>query len=175
MQTGEKISSRVTLWDAYFPALLALSGDIERAEAAQFAWDWLWNKHGLIPVAYHYDTDSVEDPYYQLNPEVIESAYYLWHLTGDSTYSRMVDQYYSDLKAYCRNDVAFAHVKDVTSKEKDDQMATFFIAETMKYCWLTFDNETPVNPSNYVFTTEAHPFKIDNFDKNLAKSRLNFN
>lgn len=124
-------------------------------------------------MAYNYGTDSIIDPYYQLNPEVIESAYYLWHFTGDSLYYRMVEKYYADVKKYCRTDIAYAHVKDITTKEQDDQMATFFIAETMKYFYLTFDPDAPVNPSEYVFTTEAHPFKIGHFDKDLAMVRLN--
>ena len=41
MDTGEKTSSVVTLYDAFFPAVLSLSGDIARAERFQKTWDWL--------------------------------------------------------------------------------------------------------------------------------------
>jgi hypothetical protein len=42
-------------------------------------------------------------------------------------------------------------------------METFFIAETMKYCYLTFQRSCPVNADDYVFSTEAHPFKKSHF------------
>jgi hypothetical protein len=41
-----------TLWDAYFPALLSLSSDLQRAKASDNTWDFLWDKHGLIPMVY---------------------------------------------------------------------------------------------------------------------------
>jgi mannosidase alpha-like ER degradation enhancer 1/mannosidase alpha-like ER degradation enhancer 2 len=48
------------------------------------------------------DKDSIINPFYQLNPEAIESAYYLWHYTGDSRYFHRVKKYYGDVKKYCK-------------------------------------------------------------------------
>ena len=39
MATGRKVSSEVTLWDAFFPGLLALSGDLARSARGDAAWD----------------------------------------------------------------------------------------------------------------------------------------
>ena len=172
MNTGEKVNSEVTLWDAYFPALLALSGDIERAKKADDAWDFLWNKYGLIPMVYNYDKDTVINPFYQLNPEVIESAYYLWHYTGDSLYYNRVKKYYTDIKKYCRTEVAYSHIENVLTMQKKDEMETFFIAENMKYFYLTFSKNTSVNLDEYVFNTEAHPFKKNNFKAGEINKRL---
>jgi Glycosyl hydrolase family 47 len=172
MYTGKKLNATVTLWDAYFPALLVLSGDTSRARQADNAWDFLWNKEGLIPVGYDYDKDSITDPFYQLNPEVIESAYYLWHFTGDSLYYNRARKYYADLKKYCRTDIAYCHIESVVSKKQKDEMETFFIAETMKYFYLIFNGAPQVNPDDYVFSTEAHPFKKSNFDPEKVKARL---
>ncbi len=172
MNTGKKVNSGVTLWDAYFPALLALSGDLERAKKADDAWDFLWNKQGLIPMVYDYDKDSIVNPFYQLNPEVIESAYYLWHYTGDSLYYNRVKKYYEDVKKYCRTDLAYCHVENVITKKKKDDMETFFIAETMKYFFLTFSPKPPVNMEDYVFNTEAHPFKKSSFKPGEVNRRL---
>jgi hypothetical protein len=38
-------------------------------------------------------------------------------------------------------------------------METFFLAETMKYLYLTFAMADGINPDTYVFSTEAHPFR----------------
>ena len=165
----------VTLYDAFFQAVLAMSGDIERAEKNQATWDWLWNQYGLEPMIYDYDAAVPTYPVYDLNPEIIESAYYLYHYTGKEKYKQMVEQYWSDIKQYCRTDVAFASIKDVQSMEKKDYMPTFFFAETLKYFYLTFTLEEGVfNLNDYIFTTEAHPFKQSSFDIEEAQVRLGF-
>jgi hypothetical protein len=172
MYSGKKIKSEVTLWDAYFPALLALSGDLPRAKKSMDAWDCLWSKNGLVPMVYDYEKDSVVNPFYQLNPEVIESTYYLWHFTGDSTYYKRIKKYYMDIKEYCRTEIAYCHIEDVVSKKQKDEMETFFIAESMKYFYLTFHSKSNINPSDYVFSTEAHPFKKSIFLRELVQKRL---
>lgn len=174
MNTGRKVNADVTLWDAYFPGLLALSGDLPRAEAGQASWDRLWDKHGLIPMGYNYDTDTVTNPYYQLNPELIESTYYLWRLTGNPRYQEEIAKYYADLKRHCRNETAYSHIEDVRTMKKADEMETFFIAETLAYLYLSFSNDCPVNPADYVFSTEAHPFRKRDFDPAVAAVRLGF-
>jgi hypothetical protein len=174
MYTGRKVSSEVTLWDAFFPGLLALSGDIPRAEASQSSWDALWDQHGLIPMGYDYDKNRITNPYYQLNPELIESTFYLWRLTGNPRYLDEIAKYYADIKKFCRNDTAYCHIEDVTTMKKADEMETFFIAETLNYCYLSFAPDCPVNPADYVFSTEAHPFRKSDFDPAAAAARLGF-
>lgn len=165
----------VTLYDAFFPAVLALSGDLERAEKNQATWDWLWNQYGLEPMIYDYDRAVPTYPVYDLNPEIIESAYYLYHYTGKEKYKKMVEQYWSDIKQYCRTDVAFASIEDVQTMKKKDYMPTFFFAETMKYFYLTFTlEEGDFNLDDHIFTTEAHPFNRSSFDKEEARVRLGF-
>lgn len=174
MNTGRKVNADVTLWDAFFPGLLALSGDMARAEASQASWDRLWDLHGLIPMGYNYDTGKVTNPHYQLNPELIESTFYLWRLTGNTRYLEEIAKYYSDIKRYCRNDTAYCHIEDVTTMRKADEMETFFIAETLCYCYLSFAPDCAVNPANCVFSTEAHPFRKSDFDPATAAVRLGF-
>jgi Glycosyl hydrolase family 47 len=174
MYTGRKVSADVTLWDAFFPGLLALSGDMPRAEASQASWDRLWDLHGLIPMGYDYDKGSITNPYYQLNPELIESTFYLWRLTGNPRYLDEIAKYYADIKRFCRNDTAYCHIEDVRTMKKVDEMETFFIAETLKYCYLSFASDCPVNPADYVFSTEAHPFRKSDFDPAKAAVRLGF-
>lgn len=174
MYTGRRVSTDVTLWDAFFPGLLAISGDMPRAEASQASWDRLWDQHGLIPMGYDYERDKITNPYYQLNPELIESTFYLWRLTGNPRYLGEIAKYYADIKRFCRNDTAYCHVEDVRTMKKADEMETFFIAETLKYCYLSFAPDCPVNPADYVFSTEAHPFRKGSFDPATAAERLGF-
>jgi mannosyl-oligosaccharide alpha-1,2-mannosidase len=39
-------------------------------------------------------------------------------------------------------------------------MESFFLAETMKYLYLSQDPDMPIDLKKYVFNTEAHPMKI---------------
>jgi hypothetical protein len=95
MHTGERVSSVVTLWDAFMPALLAVSGHLEEAASLQQTWDWLWNRNGLEPMVYDYAADSILNPGYDLNPEIIESAWTLWELTGEQKYMEMLKEHLS--------------------------------------------------------------------------------
>jgi Glycosyl hydrolase family 47 len=172
MNTGRKVSSRVMLYDAFFPGLLALSGDLPRAEASEAAWDTVWSRHGLIPMEYDYDAQRVTNPHYELNPELIESTFYLWRLTRDPRYLAMEARYYADLRRYCRTDIAYTHIGDVVTKRKVDEMETFFIAETMKYFYMAFAPDCPFNPETCVFSTEAHPFPKANFREDRIRKAL---
>jgi mannosidase alpha-like ER degradation enhancer 1/mannosidase alpha-like ER degradation enhancer 2 len=173
MHTGEETSTVVTLYDAFFPAILAQSGDLRRAEKNQATWYGLWNKYGLEPMVYDYATGEPNYPAYDLNPEIFESAYYLYHITGEEKYLRMVETMWSDLKKYCRTEVAYSSVEDVRTMKRKDYMPTFFFAETLKYLYLTFTETTgSFNLDDCVFTTEAHPFMKSSFDPDEMKRRL---
>jgi hypothetical protein len=158
MYTGERTSSVVTLWDAFMPALLAISGHLSEAADLQESWDWLWNKNGLEPMIYDYRADTILNPEYDLNPKIIESAWYLWELTGEERYMEMIKGYYADLMEYCSTDLAFIAIQDVRSKEQGDYMATYFLAETLKYLYLAFADQDMYNLESVVFSTEAHPY-----------------
>jgi hypothetical protein len=50
----------------------------------------------------------------------------------------------------------FAIIHDVESGDLENRMESFFLAETLKYLYLTFDSDNWVNAGNYIFNTEAH-------------------
>lgn len=175
MHSGKKTSSVVTLYDAFFPALLVLSGDKLNATRNQQSWDELWNRYGLEPTVYDYRKKTPNYPVYDLNPEIIESAYYLYHFTKDTIYLKMAMKYWEDIKKHCRTDVAFTRVDDVRTMKQGDHMATFFFAETMKYLFLIFgEDNNKIMFNDYIFTTEAHPFRRATFNQDYVKQRLGF-
>ena len=162
MDSGERTSSVITLYDAFMPALLVLSGDTDRAERAQQTYDHVWRIHGLEPTAYDYTKHEVRAGDYDLNPEIIESAYYLYYFTGKPKYREMAARYWADIKKHCRTDVAFTSIEDVRTMKQKDYMPTFFFAETMKYLYLNFSDPDGLL-DDVVFNTEAHPFRTYNF------------
>jgi len=174
METGVKESSVITLYDAFFPAILAISGDMERAQKLHDTWDYVWNKFGLEPTLFDYKKDTSHYPVYDLNPEIIESAYYLYHFTNDNKYLLRNVNYWSDIKMYCKNDLAFNSIENVVNKEMKDYMPTYLFAETLKYLYLTFSYCTgEFKFDEYIFTTEAHQFKRASFIKEEASVNLN--
>jgi len=158
MASGKRTASVITLYDAYFPAVLALSGDLGSAAKSQEAFHQVWTGFGLEPMVYDYQEKEILNPSYNLNPEIIESAYYLYYFTGEDKYKDMVRQYFNDLMKWCRTDIAFTCIQDVRTKEQKDHMETFFLAETMKYFYLAFADQEMYNLETAVFSTGAHPF-----------------
>jgi hypothetical protein len=163
MNTGEMMNRIVTLYDAYFPAVLVLSQKVNQAADFQDSWFWLWNQNGLEPMVYDYGIDSITNPSYDLNPEIAESAYYLYYYTRDEKYMQMNVTIFEDLLKYCKYDVAYTSIANVKTKERADELPTFFFAETLKYLYLTFSGEYDNFLDEHVLNTEAHPFKKLNF------------
>ena len=157
MTTGKRTASTSGALDAFFPALLALGGDLNRARALQDSMFKMWQKEGIEPEVYNYKTDKIEEGGYPLRPEIVESAFYLYRYTKDPKYLVMGKQMFEDLVKYCRTDVAYAGLKDVRTKEKSDYMHSFLFAETFKYFYLLFAPEKTLDLDKIVFNTEAHP------------------
>ena len=171
--TGAVVSHTTNVWDAYFPGLLALSGDLISAARHQDAWDSAWRRYGMLPERFDYVTHAIETPTYTLNPEIMESAWYLSRYTHDPKYKARVWRYYQDLRRCCRTDTAYTVANAATGKQ-GDLMETFFIAETLKYIWLTFAGDRVLNPNEWVLSTEAQPFRRADFHHAEAARRLGY-
>ncbi|MBK7215234.1 MAG: glycoside hydrolase family 47 protein [Bacteroidales bacterium] len=98
---------------------------------------------------------------YELRPENLEGAYYLYHYTGNVKYLEMGKAMFDNLVKYCKNDVGFCALSDVRTFEKKDEMESFFLAETLKYAFLLFDNGASLDFNKVIFNTEAHPYLRD--------------
>ncbi len=161
MTSGARIASRYGALDAFLPGLLALSGDVPRARRLQDSGFSMWNAHGIEPEAWDYRAKKVLSPGYPLRPEIIESAWYLYRLTGDARYRDMGRKMFDDFVRHTRTDAGFAALADVVTKEKKDDMESFVLAETFKYFYLLFADPALLDPRETVLTTEAHPLRIE--------------
>ena len=79
MNTGVRTATNYGALDAFFPAVLALSGDIDRAARLQASSRKMWRQYGIEPEEIDYQKWEVVSPGYPLRPEIIESTYYLHH------------------------------------------------------------------------------------------------
>ena len=159
MQTGERTKTEYGALDAFFPGLLALSGDLERARRLQASSFKMWNLYGIEPETLDYKTMRVIAGSYHLRPEIVESTYYLYHYTGNPEYRRMGEKMFDDFVKYCRVDSGYAALADVVTKQQLDEMQSFVLAETFKYFYLLFASPETLQFDKVIFNTEAHPLK----------------
>lgn len=161
MDTGERTQTTYGALDAFMPGVLVLAGDIETAKKVQESNFKMWQLHGIEPEGLDYISMEVKWAGYPLRPENIESAYYLYKATGDQKYLDMGKAMFQSLVQYCRVEDGYAALSSVLTKEKSDDMESFFLAETMKYAYLLFADDKVFDLDKHVFNTEAHPMRID--------------
>jgi len=157
MNSGKRVGTDFGALDAFFPGELALSGDLDRAKRLEESCYRMWTKWGVEPEALNYSNMKIVEKGYALRPEIIESAYYLYHFTKNPRYLEMGDTFFNSIMKYCRTDVAYAALSDVEGKTKTDRMESFFLAETLKYLYLLFAPSDTLDLTKVVFNTEAHP------------------
>ncbi|HEV8660605.1 MAG TPA: glycoside hydrolase family 47 protein [Thermoanaerobaculia bacterium] len=152
MTTGKRTATQFGALHAFLPAVLALGGDARRAARLQSSCFRMWQLHGIEPEVIDYATMKVVHPGYPLRPEIIESAYYLHNAAMGKTF-------FDALIKYCRTDAGYTTLKSVVTKEKDDLMPSYFLAETLKYLYLIFATDAKIDLDRVVFNTEAHPLR----------------
>jgi mannosidase alpha-like ER degradation enhancer 2 len=160
MNTGRRLTTQYGALDAFMPALLALGGDLPRAKALQESGLGMWRLNHIEPEALDYAQMKVLSGGYALRPEIIESAYYLNHYTGDPRYRAMGREFFEDFVRYCRTDAGYAALKDVRTKTQADSMESFVFAETFKYYYLLFAPKDALDFDAVTFNTEAHPLRL---------------
>jgi mannosidase alpha-like ER degradation enhancer 2 len=158
METGRRTATTFGSLHAFFPAILALGGDLPHATRLQDSCFRMWTLHGIEPEEMDYRTLTATSPRYELRPEIVESAYYLYHYTKDPKYLEMGRTIFEDLVRYCRTGEGYTVLTSVVTHEKGDRMHSFFLAETLKYLYLLFAPEA-LDFDAIVFNTEAHPLR----------------
>ncbi|KAJ7064868.1 glycoside hydrolase family 47 protein [Mycena amicta] len=109
-----------------------------------------YNEHGFYITA----------PYYILRPEVLESNFHAWRVTGNTTYLDRAGSAIDSFNKYLNSTVGFAALNDVDDPTQGqiDDTQSFWFAEVLKYLYLTFDDPSRISLDNYVFNTECQPF-----------------
>ncbi|CAJ0566861.1 unnamed protein product, partial [Mesorhabditis spiculigera] len=100
---------------------------------------------------------------YILRPEVIEGWFYLWRLTGKQMYRDWVWDAVESMEKWCKREKGYVGLQNVYKPEQgaDDVQQSFFLAETLKYAYLTFTEDTVMALDAWVFNTEAHPLPVN--------------
>jgi mannosyl-oligosaccharide alpha-1,2-mannosidase len=106
---------------------------------------------------------NVDDPRYILRPEAIESVFIMYRITGDKSWQDTAWRMFERIERVSRTEIAAAAIPDITKTGADleqmDSMESFFLAETLKYFYLCFEDFSIVSLDDYVLNTEAHPLR----------------
>ena len=149
---------------AFYPGVLALIGKTEEATQAHLLFTAIWSRYSAIPERWSPSSGGIEGGlnWWGGRPEFAESNYHLHRATGDPWYLYVAEMVLRDIKRRCWTKCGWAGIQNVRTGEKSDRMESFFLSETFKYLYLTFDPDHPLNKldSSFVFTTEGHPLLI---------------
>ncbi|KAG5636779.1 hypothetical protein H0H81_006893 [Sphagnurus paluster] len=124
--------------------------------------------HDTKPISYERDGSKIRKDYalrkteYLLRPETVESLYILWRVTGDLRWRERGRQIFHAIEKEAKTPSGYASLRSVVVSPAplNDDMPSYFLAETLKYLYLLFVNDDPIPLEKWVFNTEAHPFPV---------------
>ncbi|KAK5981119.1 ER degradation-enhancing alpha-mannosidase protein 1 [Trichostrongylus colubriformis] len=155
---GSTANTWIDSLQASFAGLLVLAGQLDEAICQHAFYYALWSKYGVLPERYNWFLKRPDVNFYPLRPEFVESTYLLYQATKNPFYLHVGREILDSLNAMTRVRCGFATVHNVDDGSLEDRMESFFLAETMKYLYLLFDENNPVNrhQERLLFTTEGH-------------------
>lgn len=145
-----------TLWREEVSKYVSLGSDQDVDE---------YIKNARIPKGFA----QISDPRYILRPEAIESVFMMYRITGEQKYQDAAWDMFASIIQSSETEFANAALSDITYTREVlkkggmniqmDSMESFWMAETLKYFYLIFSEPDIVSLDQWMFNTEAHPFK----------------
>jgi mannosyl-oligosaccharide alpha-1,2-mannosidase len=141
------------IWEEnrWHKAVIAGAEAKKRADAVKIA------THRRLPPGFA----TMNDRRYILRPEAIESVFILYRVTGDHELQEKAWEMWQNIKKHTETEFANSAISDMSdpTAPKSDSMESFWTAETLKYFYLIFSEPSLISLDEYVFNTEAHPFR----------------
>ena len=115
-----------------------------------------------------YGWGILSSPWFPLNrsmltvSETIESYFYAYRLTGDTVYQDRAWNAFEHISEVTRSSYGHSAIRNVMRPDggsKRNEQESFWLAETLKYLYLIFDDVERLSLDEWVFNTEAHPLK----------------
>ncbi|KAF2791032.1 glycoside hydrolase family 47 protein [Melanomma pulvis-pyrius CBS 109.77] len=105
---------------------------------------------------------NLDDKRYLLRPEAIESVFIMYRITGYEEYLDHAWDMFVSVQKGSTTKYGNGQMLDVTANPPgvpEDKMESFWLAETLKYFYLIFSPPDMIDLDDWVFNTEAHPFR----------------
>lgn len=165
-------------------------GDIEQAQKSLLNYRYVLKRYGFIPEFFDISNNNVKRNGNPLRPEFTESLFYLYKATKDPYLLTIGAEVIEAIEYSARTECGYATIKNVDDHTIEDRMESFFLAETLKYLYLLFDDSNfihnegskgvvidhgnkkcVIDAGGYIFNTEAHPIDASILDCCSSKSR----
>lgn len=95
-----------------------------------------------------------------LRPETVESLYYMFKVTHNKKYQEYGWKIFEAFEKYTKIESGgYSSISDVTNPGNvrfRDKMESFFLAETLKYFYLLFEDSENIDLNKWLINTEAH-------------------
>lgn len=145
-------------FQASFAGVLVLAGEVDEAVCHHALYYAIWKKYGVLPERFNWQLQAPDVSFYPLRPEFVESTYLLYTATKNPFYQHVGLEILDSLETITRVKCGFATVHDVIDGSLEDRMESFFLSETLKYLYLLFDVDHPINKEqqeSVLFSTEV--------------------
>ncbi|KAJ5202031.1 uncharacterized protein N7498_006694 [Penicillium cinerascens] len=143
-------------------------------------WHWkqeVWKKANSIDPNPSLDVDvfirdhriprgfiAIPDTRYNLRPEIIESIFILYRVTGREDLLDTAWEMFENIQNATQVDNGNAGIIDVTNDQGEtdhsDSMESYWMAQTLKYFYLMFSAPDVLSLDHYVFNSAGHPLKL---------------
>jgi hypothetical protein len=162
MFNGKSRRNRVENLQAFWPGMESILGLCDSAARLLNSFYAVWQDIGFLPEEFDQalwlDNKVINNSWYPLRPELIESTYYQYRSTGDRSWLSAGALFLETVEENTRTECGFASVSNIGAMQLTNHMPSYFLSETCKYLYLLFDDSNFIHDRAYVFSTEAHPF-----------------
>jgi mannosidase alpha-like ER degradation enhancer 2 len=154
---GQLLNARHSSLANFYPGVLALNGNYVEAEAMLEHQHAVFQRYGAMPegfLPYHPAVVNGQKGS-PLRPEHVESLYHMYRATADEKYVRMGLELALAIEVKNRVPCGYASLADVELNPEapgvtaanyfEDRMDSYFLAETIKYLYLLFDEINPLH------------------------------
>ncbi|GLZ29054.1 hypothetical protein Lesp02_12440 [Lentzea sp. NBRC 105346] len=158
MNTGATLSRYQSELTAFYAGLLAQGGNLAQGEAYHSSWAAVLAQHRLPPESVNYQTLAALSTGYELRPEYVDSALFLWLLTGNEVYRTRGKDLWDRQKAHCKVANGYAVVTNMTTTPttKGDTTPGYWFSENMKYYYLMWAAAPRFDYTTNYLTTEGN-------------------
>ncbi|KAL6942166.1 hypothetical protein ACO0QE_003332 [Hanseniaspora vineae] len=103
------------------------------------------------------------DAQYLLKPDIIESLFYAYRVTGDASYRAQAERQFelmiqAVLQVHGKGRMELSALSDVFSLEVLDSLPHYWFSKTLKYYHLISSSTDVLSLDDYVFNSDGHPF-----------------
>lgn len=158
MNTGAQVGTNQSELTAFYAGLLGQGGNLSQGESYHSSWAAVLGQHRLPPESVNPSNLGALSTQYQLRPEYIDSALFLWLLTGNEVYRTRSQEMWNRQKTHCKVANGYAIVTNMTTTPttKGDLTPGYWYAENMKYYYLLWAGAPRFNYTTNYFTTEGN-------------------